>query len=218
MTDYIGREIELNCLTLRVERENAKAMTEGFVKNRDRHYVTVFTAHRQAWSLKNNFAEVPKLLTAKKGKPRREYRLSEIGRSLEADTYRHSARYIAVLDRILHIRNSLGLWDELCTSGIFDIWEPSAPYNSLLTKGGSEKKDPMILVLRIFEIDHEFTNEEIWPEQYFDTIHPRVVRITKPVIDDAAFVDIVGRIKHAARGNVVKEEIGKLGLARQDRG
>ena len=60
-----SQTLTVNHLTLKVERENAKAMIEGFDKGKDHHFVTIFPAHRDAWSIANDFHDVPKLLSAK---------------------------------------------------------------------------------------------------------------------------------------------------------
>lgn len=207
------KKVEINSYTLKVEKENAEAMIEGFWKDGDKYYVTIFTAHKHAKSMENDFRLRPKLLTVKKGKPRAEYPLSSIGRRLQSSNYIHSVKYLAVLDTIYYIENHIKIWNVLCSNGIFDIWEPRAPFNSL-----EGKKVPMILLLRIFEIDTDLS-DEIIPGQYFDSIKPREVKIVKPIIPANEndpfsrdyygkyyFEDIVNLLEEAVSGHLRGKE------------
>jgi len=203
----------LNEQTLKVERENAKAMIEGFDKGADHYHVSIFTAHKQAKSIQMNFKEVPKLLSTKRSPPRPEYPLSPIGRALWADRYEPKYKHVAVLDRIFHIHNTLGIWKELCSDGVFDIWDPVAPYNSLVGKA-----DPQILVLRIFEIDRSF-HDDLQYGQYCDKIPLMHVKPLTPIIPQnekdphaanypgaVYFEDIITMIRDAVDGNLLYEE------------
>jgi len=203
----------INEKTLKVERENAKAMIEGFDKGADHYYVSIFTAHKQAKSVQMNFKEVSKLLSTKRSPPRQEYPLSSVGRALWADRYEPKYKHAAVLDRIFHIHNTLGVWKELCSNGVFDIWDPVAPYNSL-----AGKIDPQILLLRIFELDHSF-QDELQYGQYYDKIPTMHVKPLIPIIpknenDPNAenyrgalyFDDIITMIRDAVDGNLLYEE------------
>jgi len=171
--------VDVSEVTLKVERQNAKAMVEGFVKDSNRYYVSIFTAHSGAKSIQHDFYKHPKLIeNTVKTKPRKIYPLSQIGQKLNAESYEIPKRYIAVLDRIFHIKNEIKVWEELCNNGIFDIWEPEAPYNSL-----KNKKDPMILVLRIFQIDYDFSSEiDNSTSPYFSIIPKIKVSLIKPII------------------------------------
>ncbi len=171
--------IDVNEVTLKVERQTAKAMIEGFVKGSNRYYVSIYTAHSKAWSIQHEFRRDPKLIDNNiSAKPNKIYPLSQIGMQLDAEKYEIPKQYIAVLDRVFHIKNEIKLWEELCTAGIYDIWEPEAPYNSL-----KDKKDPRILVLRTFQIDHDFSGEigSSKPD-YYGTIPKRKDTLIKPII------------------------------------
>jgi hypothetical protein len=204
----------INSNTLKVEKENFKAMIEGFWKNGRHYFVTIFTGHKRAVSIQNRFADLPKLVTTKKGNPRPEYPLSEIGKSLGIEEYNPPARYIAVLDRIFHIKNDIGIWDELCQDGIFDIWQPVAPFNSL-----EGKQDPTILILRIFDVNKDFS-DKIEEGTYFDKVESQEVQIVKPIIpygkNDIGgesfsgsyyFADIIDKVRKATSSYLRKEEI-----------
>lgn len=192
--------MKINNWTLKVEKENAKAMIEGYKKNGIRNYVTIFTATEDAVSLKNDFRSLPKLITPKESDHRKIYPLSIYGKDLEAKSYNYNttARYIAVLDTIFHIKNEISIWEALCTNGIFDIWEPQAPYNMLSHDAQNNKKDPQdpqILTIRVFEIDHDFQNE-ITKKQYWNTITPKQVNLVKPVIPNKEFLEIKEKIEN----------------------
>ena len=57
--DINDRRVIVNSITLKVEKETAKAMIEGFDKIDGRYYVTIYTANKKAWSLLGNFRENP---------------------------------------------------------------------------------------------------------------------------------------------------------------
>ena len=207
-------EILLNTQTLKVEKQNAIALTQGFLKESKRYYSSIFTAHQNSISMQKDFREVPKLLTSFRGPPRQEYPLSDIGKDLHTEGYELRGKYVAILDRIFHIRNNIKIWEELCNNGVFDIWEPEAPYNSL-----RDKIDPMILLLRIFEIDYDFTNE-ITKGRYFGTIAGRKVRIIRPIIPNNEsdpfskkydgsyyFANIIEKIRSEISGYLHSEEV-----------
>jgi hypothetical protein len=176
--DTVFCEIKVNKSTLKVERQNAKAMIEGFYKNSNLYYSTIFTAHKRSISLKYDFKTYPKLIeNFINSMPRKQYPLSQIGKDLKSERYEIRKKYIAHVDRIFHIKNSINIWKDLCNSGIFDIWMPEAPYNSL-----KSKKDPMILLLRVFEIDYDFVNDMNNISNYFSFVPQRQVQIIKPII------------------------------------
>lgn len=192
-------EIIVNSMTLKVEKVNAKAMIEGFWKGSQQFYVTIFTAHENAWSIKNSFRYLPKVLTPiQRINPR--YRLSQIGASLRADYYDFAFKYVAALEKIYHIRNDENLWKILCSNGIFDIWDWTAPFNSLKDDRGPNKdvNDPRILLLRIYEVNYDFTNE-VTIGVRADTIPQRRVQIVKPIIPQQQFDEIVRLLESVVR-------------------
>jgi hypothetical protein len=106
------------------------------------------------------------------------------------------------------------IWNELCQDGIFDIWQPVAPFNSL--KG---KQDPAILILRIFEMNKDF-GREIEGGTYFDKVESQEVQVIKPIVpynkNDIGgesfngsyyFADIIDEVKKATSSYLRKEEI-----------
>lgn len=186
--------IVLNTLSLKVERENALAMIQGFEKGGRTYHVAIFTAHQDAWSLKKNFRHVPKLITPKRSPPRAEFPLSALGNRLPLWRYHHKLRYAAVLDHIFHVRNDAGMWEELCSNGVFDIWDPEAPYNSL-----AGKQDPMILLLRVHELDREV---RIDLGMGADKVLDLYASIVGPVVTDHAFAEITEKVEKAVRSRL----------------
>lgn len=78
-------EIQINEHTLKVEKETAKAMIEGFIKNNHCYYATIYCAHKYAVSMENEFKAIPKIvLTPIRGEKRGDYPLSDIGNKLNA--------------------------------------------------------------------------------------------------------------------------------------
>lgn len=215
--DYINNE-----MALKVERQNAWAMIEGFRKKDEHFYVSIFTAHRRAKSIQRNFQQYPKLITLIR-QPKSYYSLNyDIVNQPEFSKYQHKYRYIAVLDRIFHITNKISIWNELCNNGIFDIWSPNAPYNSLIDqKTGLEKEDPMILLLRIFEIENGFEEEEIKFGAQIDHVRKQVkLHIIRPVIPQNQydkfsktfkgtyyFDDIINKIRKSLKGTMYREDL-----------
>jgi hypothetical protein len=175
---YSKIEVDINEITLKVERQNAKAMVEGFMKDSERHYISIFAASKKSISLKKDFQTFPKLLENNNARdPKKIYPLSHIGKKMAAELYEVPHRYVAVLDRIFHIKNEINLWKDICTNGLFDIWEPQAPFNCL-----NEKENPMVLLLRIYEVDYDFKNDIRWYNDHYSLIPKSRVKLVKPVI------------------------------------
>jgi hypothetical protein len=181
-------------------------MTIGFLKDGKRHFVTIFTAHEDSVSLNGGFRYRPKLITPKISSPRKIFPLSQIGRELDVShcEYNSTSKWIAVLDSIFHIQHNKAIWEKLCTNDVFDIWQPEAPYNMLTHNARNQevaRRDPMILLLRICEVDHDFSNE-ISPGQYWDTIEPLTVRIIRTKIDNERFEEIRRKIIDVLNGTL----------------
>jgi len=194
----------INSHTLKVEKENAYAMISGFEKNGKQYHISIYTADKEAQSLKNNFRKRPKLLTIFKGPPREAFPLSCIGKELRVDNWELKAKYLAVLDRIFHIHNCLEIWEVLCHNGIFDIWEPEAPFRRL---GGRESdRDPMILLLRIFKIKEDLSDKIEAKVDYYHTVQSQIVHIIQPIVPNKYFTGIIDEIRLSARRFLIREE------------
>ena len=82
--DYINNE-----MALKVERQNAWAMIEGFRKKDEHFFVSIFTAHLRAKSIQRDFKQYPKLITLI-NKPKPYYHLNEdIVYQMEFSKYQH---------------------------------------------------------------------------------------------------------------------------------
>ena len=193
----MSQRVTLSSMSLKVEIENAKSMIEGYRKDGEHCYVSMFTAHRRSVSLQNDFRNNPKLITAKRGPLRSDYPLSCIGKSIQLQKYKLKNKYVAVLTDIFHIDNDFGMWEGICNSGAFDIWAPEAPFNSLL-----KKTDPMILMFRVYEADKEVRVKD---GQYFDEVDENDVNVEliRPIIGDNDYHNLVDQIRQSI-GNKLK--------------
>jgi hypothetical protein len=175
------RIVNLPTKTLKVERENAWAMTRGYRRRSDNkwYYVSIFTAGERAVSLQDDFDKrsgyVPKILSYRKH-PEPRFPVSQDGADMGHSNYKQSFplphRYVAILNSIFYVdkefhtnRGEKDIWGVLCNNGVFDIWEPVAPYNRLtgLFDEGTRKKEimkPQILLLRVFELDRALMVED----------------------------------------------------------
>ena len=179
--DYINNE-----MTLKIEPENAWGMIEGFKKNENYYYTSIFTSHMRAKSIQRNFRKYPKVITLST-KPREDYPVNSFivdKHKVDKFKYNFKNRFVAVLDRIFHISNKYSIWEQLSKNGIFDIWEPIAPYHSLQDKNTLQnmKEDPMILLLRIFEVEHDFSNEIRRKSDYIDHVDIHKLNFIRPII------------------------------------
>lgn len=187
------KKVILNDYSLKIEYVNAVAMTQGFSAAGKKFYSTIFTASKFAWSLKNDFKNFPKLLTLLVQK-QQGYAESYAGHiaSLEGNDFMY--KYIAYIDSIYHINNTMELWERICSNGLFDIWQPTAPFNSLFgQKNIKPKQDPMILLLRIYEIDKDFTceiNKAKKNSTYYHDVPEKTANIVKPIITNKEFKKI----------------------------
>jgi len=129
-----------------LERENAWAMTQGYVSRGGQYYLCMYTASENANVLESDFvtrgAYVPRILVYRRSKEP-NYPVSRVGRFMRVSNYNQPFtlpyRYAAIVDRLIHIDGHLrrvegrDLWDSVCsTPGLFDIWESDAPRNRML--------------------------------------------------------------------------------------
>lgn len=194
----------------------------------------MYTSHNDAVVLKDDFVNKPKLVTVTK-KVNKNHHPSVLG-SFMSDSIgctirntpqtfidENNGKYVAKLARIFHLStgNDIKIWNEFCTNGSFNIWNPAAPYNRL--NRPNHQVDPfnynfntkeydvneeeymhknqlpsaMILLLRIFELNEEdmYKNDDIniRPQQ-FDSVKPKEVLLDNPVMDDFEFKCMCGEI------------------------
>jgi len=162
--------------TLKVEKENAWGMIEGFKFENKRHFVTIFAAHKNAVSLKNSFRDRPKIISPIKKRKPEHITNNIITNRFTIENYHHQLKYMAVLEKKFHINSNLPLWEKICNNGLFNIWDPVAPLNNL-----KNKTDQMILLLRIFEIDCDFS-KFIRYDSHYDIVPKVPLNIIRPII------------------------------------
>lgn len=196
------REVSLPRQTLKIERENALAMSKGYHENSDLLYVSVYASGEDAVALRNDFDNrkgyVPKVLSYRTSQEP-NYPISSVGRSMGVSDYSRPFslpyKYVAIVDRIFFVQEDFifnidlhaDLWREFCKNGIFDIWEPDAPFNrwegnfDLARSGKKVIKSPQILLLRIFELDKPIMVKH--RKTYTDTVMPgEDVYLKRPII------------------------------------
>lgn len=193
----------------------------------------VYTSHEDAVILKDDFVNKPKLITVTKN-VNINHHLSVLGSNIsdsigciKRNTSQNfidenNGKYVAKLARIFNISsNHIKVWNEFCTNGLFNIWNPAAPYNRLnksnhqvnsfnynfntneydVNNEGYMHKNQLpsakILLLRIFELNEEDSYKSndinIQPRQ-FDTVEPKEVVLDNPVINDFEFKCIYEKI------------------------
>ncbi|SPF38531.1 hypothetical protein SBDP1_200015 [Syntrophobacter sp. SbD1] len=192
-------KVELAQTSLHVEKVNAQAMIEGYKDNLGIHrHVSIFAATGRATAMQNDFRRFPKLITRHKGdRSLRDYPMSVVGKNLNDSPYIHKLKYIAMLDTIFYLNEvdvnnkvDMKMLKDLCTSGIFDIWEPIAPHNRFLDKKFNAKQSPMILLVRIWELERDFRPSEIDTgiTTYWHTIIGNTyIEAVRPILSDAIF-------------------------------
>jgi hypothetical protein len=221
----------------KVERENAWAMTQSYRRRKDNnsYYVSIFTAGENAVILRNGFKTrdgfIPSVLSYKTS-PEPEYPVSQDGFDMGISNYTQQFtlphKYVAILDRIfslkkkVHDTRGMEIWRELCKNGIFDIWEPIAPYHRLTgsfdLERGNEKKlimEPQILLLRIFELDRslDVKHEKTFTDLVTSSTDEAPLTLKRPLIPydahDKFYQDFQGKYTFVDIGNRIEETLDK---------
>ena len=225
----------------KVERENAWAMTQGYLRRKDnnKYYVSIFTAGENGVILKNGFNKrngfIPSVLSYKTSQEP-EYPVSQDGLDMGVSDYERQFtlphKYVAILDRIfcfskqVHDDRGMEIWGVLCKNGIFDIWEPIAPYHRLtgrfdLERGGRKTiktiMEPQILLLRIFELDRTLDVEH--RHTYTDLVRSSAdetpLILKRPLIPytlhDKFYHGFQGKYTFADTRDCIKEALDKIG-------
>jgi len=183
-------DFPLHECSLHVDKANAQAMVRGFIKDGRVHHLSILTDkgngnYLRLWRYSYN---LPRLLTP--FKEHTKYQLSSIGIPLESYP-QFDLKYISFLDTVIHLKKTgpkdtglAEMWKDLCFSGIFDIWDPGAPMLNLRSH-----ELPMILMVRVCEIEQEFAPEELSGKRFLKFIDPkpRTVRVLRPIIENRQF-------------------------------
>ena len=175
-------ELQERCL--KIDKTNAKAMIDGYLKDG--------ALNRQAIWCAVKDARFPMLITLNRTRTR--FRMSLIGESLLSDDYSIPYKYVADLDpdNEYFIKNDPELWKTVCDNGLFDVWVPDAPYKRF-EDAKSDRRKFRIQLIRVWQIKEEFTEDEIIPANpWIDHLKScnRVVTPDKPVITDDEFKKI----------------------------
>jgi hypothetical protein len=213
--DYSGKTVKLNERTLKIELENYFAMIkEGYEIDGKNIKSTIFASKRDAIALRNNLDCYPQLITLKRATKIRYRRNKKIFKEMKNNYIRvnfgdecfksidlfkeHFFRFIsynhiAFIDTKYYIEKNFDkqkcLWTKLCSNGLFNQWEWSAPFASYLEErspvGVQEilksiireeyvdksqeellmnyfNPEPIILLLRIYEINIPFDYNNLY--------------------------------------------------------
>lgn len=144
-------ELQRHCF--KIDRPNAKAMIEGF-RDKDGRLV-----HQSIWlDVKNK--QFPMLVTLNRTPTKFRSDLSDCGKNLNSDNYSIKHKFIVHLDSVYFVRNDMSLWKDVCSNGLFNIWEPEAPFSRFENSEGDEANYRICLV-RLYEVYEEFKQQEI---------------------------------------------------------
>lgn len=174
--------IEINSTCFKIDKYNAYAMINGYKGDGVIRHTAIWVA-----SQTNNC--LPALITLSQSK---RFKISDLGKRLNAEDLKLPYKYVATLEKEYFIKNDIEMWNTLCSNGLFDIWAPESPYKRL-DNAKSKPSDFRILLLRIYEIDREYSACEVGPAgDHYDKLktHDNHVTLLRPVIADAEFKEI----------------------------
>jgi hypothetical protein len=199
------QEFTLHECSLHVDKANAQGMVRGFVKDGP----TVFYSSILTDKASGNYERLwryssmlPRLITPLRKNT--DYRLSKWGIPLEG-YHDFELKYVAFLDTVFHLKRvrpdddeMFEMWNKLCNLAIFDIWE--AKEGPIKNLQGSDR--PMILLLRVCEIDQEFDSSELAGKRFlkFTDSKPRTVRVVRLIIRNETFSQL---------RNLIQEKVSK---------
>ncbi|MBN3033778.1 MAG: DUF1016 family protein [Candidatus Saganbacteria bacterium] len=184
-------KIKLVSECLRIDSANAKAMIEGVIKNGKIIHQCIYCLAKPK--------KFPKLITLESSPTK--YTLSRIGQDLRSDDYKMPFKYVACLEKEYFIKNDIHLWNIVCKNGLFDIWEPEAPYQRY--KGSKlHPKGFNIALLRIYEIDRVFTDDDIRKTVFFHHIKSDdlLVELVHPLVSDEEFQNTKSLLEKSIMG------------------
>ena len=105
---------------------------------------------------------------------------------------------IAELVETYFIRNDINLWRAICSTNLFGIWEPQAPFNRF-ANCKAKPYQYRIVLLRVSEINETCLNSSIYKvnnmlnriDDDFDTN----ITIKERVIDDVSFYALKSQLE-----------------------
>lgn len=175
----------------KIDKGNAKAMIEGVSAQNKKFYQTIWCDVKTL--------PFPMLITLNRSPSK--FTMSNIGNRLNPEDFSMPLSYIAIGVKEYFIKNTIELWNNLCTNELFDIWEPQAPFERF----ENAKTDPSkyrIILLRIFEIKEKFEDKDIYhASSRIDHLltNNREVTIRKPIISDSDFGKIKDRLETSVK-------------------
>lgn len=126
------------------------------------------------------------------------FELSRIGLNLDAENYEIENKYVAHQVKSYKIINVSELWHKLCSNGLFDIWEPIAPFNKY-----NENADPSnfsISLLRVYELEEPVPDEFVTINDRNASLKcPIQAKIKKPIVTDKDFKEIKEKLENALK-------------------
>ena len=81
---------------------------------------------------------------------------------------------------------------DICDTDIFGIWEPVSPFKNI-----EGKKDPLILLLRVYELQSEYPRDYIdfnFHDFYANLESDTILTVKEPVINDKKILKIQLRL------------------------
>lgn len=174
-----GKTATLNRRCFKIDKTNAMVMIEGFNKDGKHIHQSIYCDVTEK--------PFPMLITLNRS-PTRFIR-SNLGDSLHPESFSMEYKYIAFLEEQYFIENNINLWNELCSNGLFDVWNPCSP-KQRFDEAGSHSSTYRILLLRVYEINDVFERNEIrYSSSRIDHIKREGLRVTlkRPIIDDEEF-------------------------------
>lgn len=221
----------------KIERENAWAMTRGYLKPEGRFYVSIFTSGENGKIREEGFDKVgkytPRVLSFNSTKDK-DFPVSQTGFEMGVSDYTKqfpvAHRYIAILDRIFfidkrfHDNQGMELWEELCGNGVFDIWRPKAPYNRERGEFNEERGgrrpiyEPQILLLRVYQLGRPLHVEhrKTYTDRVRDITGLAPLTLKRPIIpydtDDRFYNDFEGKYTFVDIGDRIEKTMEKFGI------
>jgi len=175
-------KIRINQTTFKLDWVNAKAMISGFSKpGVGKLYQVMYCFTR--------VPQFPALITYNRTPTK--FEVSNIGANLNHRGNLPKLKYVVDLIEYYPIRNDIKLWQKICDNGLFDIWQPIAPFKRF---DEVQSTDYKIGLLRIFEIEEEFLLNDLRetnprnPAVIIDTSKLNVT-IKNPILSDNDFYE-----------------------------
>lgn len=197
--------MQLNKRCFKIDKTNAKAMIDGYLKNGMR-------VHQSIWCAVDEIP-FPALVTLNRTKTK--FPMSREGEQLHPDFYTIPYKYIAKLPRPhfqYFIKNDMNLWEILCSNGLFDVWIADAPYMRF-ANSKSPRSSFRIQLVRIYEINEVFRESDI--RHVSDRIDHLCaanteVTIKRPVISDEEFERMRNHLEESVAEFLISERRNDL--------